>query len=273
VSDAVEGVVYLAGAGPGDPDLLTVRTLSLLRTADVILHDDLVSEEILACASPTAQVVSVGKRYEQARTTQAEIHSMMIEAAQSGLSVVRLKSGDPLVFGRAAEEIEALRTAGVPFEVVPGVSAVFAAGAALELPLTDRTAASKLLLMTGHRSADAEDARLWDGPLPVDATLAIYMPGRSFERIARELLQAGLAPDTPCTAISRVASPEQQTVGVRLKDLGTTVPGASPVLLLVGRAMEALVNENAGRTNSTAVRIVPVGDEDDDSFDCPSMLR
>jgi uroporphyrin-III C-methyltransferase len=130
---AQSGVVYLVGAGPGDPELLTLRAVRLLESADVVLHDDLVPDELLALVHRHALVTSVGKRCGRPRITQAGIHKLMIESARARQSVVRLKSGDPLVFGRAGEEIAALRAAGIAFEVVPGVTAAFAAGAALSL--------------------------------------------------------------------------------------------------------------------------------------------
>src|ERR1700761_9850799 len=198
MTSAVKGTVYLVGAGPGDPELLTVRALRLLESAGVVLHDDLVPAEVLALAGRHALVTSVGKRCGRPRITQQGIHSLMIEAARAGQSVVRLKSGDPLVFGRAGEEIAALRAAQIPFEVVPGVTAALAAGAALSLPLTDRKSASKLIFCTGHHAADKTDtAPIWAGPMPEDATLVIYMPGRDTTRIARELTSAGVAADMP----------------------------------------------------------------------------
>lgn len=149
MTQAVKGTVYLVGAGPGDPELLTVRALRLLESADVVFHDDLVPDEVLALVHRHALITSVGKRCGRPRITQAGIHALMIDSAKAGQSVVRLKSGDPLVFGRAGEEIAALRSAGIPFEVVPGVTAAFAAGAALSLPLTDRKSASKTDLLHG----------------------------------------------------------------------------------------------------------------------------
>jgi uroporphyrin-III C-methyltransferase len=143
-SAAQPGTVYLAGAGPGDPNLLTIRVLKLLETADVILPDDLVSADILSLAHAGAEIIPVGKRCGQPRITQAEIHVLMLDAARAGRSVLRLKSGDPLIFGRAGEEIGALRQAKIPFEIVPGITTAFAAAARLRTPLTDRSAASKL---------------------------------------------------------------------------------------------------------------------------------
>jgi uroporphyrin-III C-methyltransferase len=135
---AEKGKVYLVGSGPGDPELLTVRAVRLLETADVVFHDDLVPDEVLGLVHRGALVTSVGKRFGRPKITQAGINELMVESARAGYSVVRLKSGDPLVFGRAGEEIAALRGAKISFEVVPGVTAALAAGAVLGLPLTDR---------------------------------------------------------------------------------------------------------------------------------------
>ena len=249
VTRAEKGTVYLVGAGPGDPELLTLRALRLLETADVIFHDDLVPEEVIALAHRHALITSVGKRCGRPRITQAEIHTLMIDSALAGQSVVRLKSGDPLVFGRAGEEIAALQAAKIPFEVVPGVTAAFAAGAALALPLTDRKRASKLILCTGHHAAEKQSVTpLWSGPLPDDATLAIYMPGRDTARIAAELAATGLAADIPCCAISHAATSRQSHVTARLDNLATMACGSAPLLLLVGRAMEPLFDTCGDRS-------------------------
>ena len=239
---AESGKVYLVGAGPGDPELLTLKAVRLLETADVVFHDDLVPDEVLALVHRHALVTSVGKRCGRPRITQAGIHALMIESAKAGQSVVRLKQGDPLVFGRAAEEIAALRAAGIEFEVVPGVTAAFAAGAALQLPLTDRKSASKLIFATGHHAADKTDAApLWSGPLPEDATLVVYMPGRDTFRIARELSKAGVSADMPCAAVSHAATSRQSYAACRLEEFAGLACGPAPLLLLVGRAMESLV--------------------------------
>ncbi len=241
ITKAEKGKVYLVGAGPGDPELLTMRAVRLLESADVVFHDDLVPDEVLALAHKHALVTSVGKRCGRPRITQQGIHSLMIEAARAGQSVVRLKSGDPLVFGRAGEEIAALRSAGVEFEVVPGVTAAFAAGASLALPLTDRRYASKLIFATGHHAEGKDAAPVWSGPLPEDATLVIYMPGRDTARLARELVEAGVAADVPCAAVSQAATPRQSHAACRLEGFGELVCGPAPLLVLVGRAMEPLL--------------------------------
>jgi uroporphyrin-III C-methyltransferase len=242
MSRASKGMVYLVGAGPGDPELLTVRALRLLESADVVLHDDLVPAEVLALVHRHALVTSVGKRCGRPRITQAGIHGLMVESARAGQSVVRLKSGDPLVFGRAAEEIAALRAAGVAFEVVPGVTAALAAGAALGLPLTDRKSASKLIFATGHHASGKDEMPIWSGPLPEDATLVVYMPGRDVARIARELAAAGVGADVPCCAISHAATQRQSYAASTLEELPGMVCGQAPLLLLVGRAMQSLLD-------------------------------
>ena len=236
---AQPGVVYLAGAGPGDPGLLTLRVLRLLETADVILPDDLVSEEILSLAHAGAAITPVGKRCGQPRITQAEIHVLMLEAAQAGRSVLRLKSGDPLIFGRAGEEIAALRGANVPFEIVPGITTAFAAAARLKTPLTDRSAASKLILATAHHAAGKlELTPKWEGAFPDDATLVIYMPGRKFRALADDLIGSGIDAATPCVAISKATAPDEQVFGSTLAKLEDDDVGPAPVILLIGYAIQ-----------------------------------
>ena len=236
-SDAEHGHVYLVGAGPGAPDLLTLRAARLLATADVVLPDDLVSEAIVALANPRALVTPVGKRCGQPRITQAGIHELMIAHAEAGRSVVRLKSGDPLVFGRANEEIAALRAAAIPFAIVPGISAAFGAAAVLRTSLTDRSSASKLILATAHHAAGKLSGMTWEGALPADATLAIYMPGRDFAGLSTSLLAAGVPSTTPVVAISRVSTPAQETQQTTVGALAALQPGLAPMLLLIGEAL------------------------------------
>ncbi len=236
--EAHPGVVYLCGAGPGAPDLLTLRAHSLLQTVDVILPDDLVSDEILALASPTAQIIPVGKRCGQPRVTQASIHELMLFHARRGSSVLRLKSGDPLVFGRANEEIEVLRAAAIPFEIVPGITAAFAVAAALETPLTDRNSASKLILATAHHAAGKLSGVSWEGAFPTQSTLVLYMPGRDFAALSASLLTSGIPPETPIAAVSNATTPLQQVVRTTLAELPTSQPGPAPLLLLVGPSIQ-----------------------------------
>ena len=235
---AQAGTVYLVGAGPGDPELLTLRAFHLLQSADVILPDDLVSDEVLGLASPSALVVPVGKRCGQPRITQAGIHALMIEHASADRSVVRLKSGDPLVFGRAGEEISALDEAGIPFEIVSGITAAFAVAAGLKTPLTDRGSASKLIFATAHHAADKlEITPNWEGTFPPDATLVVYMPGRRFRDLADELIASGVDRLTPCVAVSRASTPREQVHRATLASLEDEAVGPAPVLLLIGHAI------------------------------------
>jgi uroporphyrin-III C-methyltransferase len=231
------GKVYLTGAGPGDPELLTVRAHRLLVTADAIFHDDLVPPSILQLCRPGARIVSVGKRCGSRSITQDEINQMLIEAARSGQSVVRLKGGDPLLYGRASEELAALASAAVPCEVVPGVSAVFAAAAAVPVPLTDRLAASRLIVLTGHRTVSATPSPLWEGDLPPDATVAIYMPGSDYRRIGQSLLDSGMPEDTPCIVVSSAQTPQQQSLRTTVVALRDRDPLPPPAVILAGPAL------------------------------------
>jgi len=228
------GTAYLVGAGPGDPDLLTVKALRLIQTAAVILHDDLVPQAILELAAPDAEIVNVGKRCGAKSITQEEINGQMIGHARAGRSVVRLKSGDPLIFGRAAEEMAALTESGVPFEVVPGITAAFAAAAAIGCSLTERNTASNVIFSTGHHAHSHNSS-----PLPEleDATRVVYMPGRDLHLLAREWLELGLPPDLPCAVISRAAQPGQQVRCTTLAALGDAEPVLAPSLLIAGWAV------------------------------------
>lgn len=225
------GIVYLVGAGPGDPELLTIKAARLLRSCDVVLHDDLVPAAVLALANPRAWIINVGKRCGRARVTQDEINFLMVEQARKGQTVVRLKSGDPLVFGRAAEEMDALRDAQVRFEIVPGITAAFAAAAALQCSLTDRRAASGILFSTGHHAAGDEPA-----PGIGETSRVVYMPGRDLTSLAAQWSEAGLPDALPCIVISRAAQPDQQVQCTILRDLRETEPGPAPVIVLSGWA-------------------------------------
>jgi uroporphyrin-III C-methyltransferase len=183
MTTAQKGCVYLVGAGPGDPELLTVRASRLLATADAILHDDLVPAAVLQRATAEALIINVGKRCGAKSITQPQINALMVEMANAGLSVVRLKSGDPLIFGRAQEEMDALRSASIPFDVVPGVTSALGAAAALRVSLTDRRASSGVHFTTAHRAAKAHGVGHGepDDGLPgflSDTTLVVYKPGR-----------------------------------------------------------------------------------------------
>ncbi|HVZ84036.1 MAG TPA: siroheme synthase CysG [Terracidiphilus sp.] len=230
------GKVYLAGAGPGDPDLLTVKAVRLIQSAQVILHDDLVTPAILDLASPHAVVVNVGKRCGVKSITQDEINALMIAQAQAGRSVVRLKSGDPLLFGRAAEEMAALTAAGIACEIVPGISAAFAAAAAAGASLTSRDTASSVVFSTGHHAQSHDHA---DMPARENATRVVYMPGRDLKLLALEWLAEGLPADFPCAIVSRAGQPDQQMLHTTLGQLGSAGSVAAPSILLAGWALRA----------------------------------
>ncbi len=250
---AVAGAVYLVGAGPGDPDLLTVKAVRLIESADVILHDDLVPQAIFNLAPLHAMVDNVGKRCGVKTITQDEINALMIEHAKVGRSVIRLKSGDPMLFGRAAEEMAALAEAGVPYEIVPGVSAAFAAAAAIGRSLTDRDWASNVIFSSGHHAQSHNRAAL---PALEDATRVVYMPGRDLKLLAAEWIAEGLPADLPCAVVSRAAQPDQQVVHTTLGELGETDPGVAPSLLLAGWAVREL-NETSRAEITRALRCTP----------------
>jgi len=246
------GTVYLVGAGPGDPDLLTVKALRLLQSAQVILHDDLVPQAILNLALAAAEIVNVGKRCGTKTITQDDINALMIDHARAGKTVVRLKSGDPLIFGRAAEEMTALAAADVPYEVVPGITAAFAAAAAVGCSLTDRKSASNVIFSTGHHASSHNQS-----PLPEieDATRIVYMPGRDLHLLAEEWLQQGLPPDFPCAIVSQAAQPNQTVRCTTLAALGDAAPTAAPSLLIAGwavRNIAATQHEAAAGVSVTA---------------------
>ena len=231
----MNGKVYLVGAGPGDPELLTLKALNVLRRADAILHDDLVSQQILSMAAQTALRYDVGKRCGQKSTRQEAIHFLMIELARQGLQVVRLKGGDPMIFGRAGEEIRALREAGIEFEIVPGVTSALAAAAAAEISLTMRDTASSLLILTGH-FADVDDRPLPDlrALLASGTTIALYMPGADPCVTVKKLAAAGLRRQTPCLLVSRASTSAQQIVLTTLEDLAQMQAQAKPSILIIG---------------------------------------
>jgi uroporphyrin-III C-methyltransferase len=236
------GKVYLVGAGPGDPELLTVKAQRLLRHADIVLHDDLVPAAILALASARAEVTNVGKRCGAKKNTQEQINIRMIESARRGKSVVRLKSGDPGIFGRLAEEMDALAAAGISYEVVPGVTAGFAAAASLGVSLTDRRKASRVVIVTGHKvyAGQKQEKIDWKNLAREDATLIVYMPGHEFDAFRAELLDAGLPGDVPAVIVSRATTPEQREHYTTIENLAGLPRLDSPSILLIGRSLEGM---------------------------------
>jgi uroporphyrin-III C-methyltransferase / precorrin-2 dehydrogenase / sirohydrochlorin ferrochelatase len=242
--------VFLVGAGPGDPDLLTVKAVRLIQSADVVLHDELVPQAILDFA-PRAEVINVGKRCGAKRITQDEINALMIEYARAGRAVVRLKCGDPLIFGRAAEEMDVLREAGIEFEVVPGITSALAAAASIPASLTDRRAASNVIFSTGHHAQSHNEAAL---PAIEDATRVVYMPGRDLTLLADQWLGEGLPPEFPCVLVSRAAQPDQQVRHTTLENLGSEPAMQAPSLLLAGWAVGRLSTPALEAEIETSIR-------------------
>src|ERR1700747_2548366 len=211
------GKVYLVGAGPGDPELLTLKAARSLAGAEVVLYDALVSKEVLALVSRDAQLIDVGKRAGKKLLTQDEINSLLISYAKKNNVVVRLKGGDPLLFGRAGEEIEALRAAGVDFEIVPGMTAAVGAAAGAKISLTDRRVASQVLFTTVQRGV-GESTVDW-GTLTGSTTLVIYMPQSDYTHVASLLRERGLPEDMPCVLVSNASRENQRVCWTRISNL------------------------------------------------------
>jgi uroporphyrinogen III methyltransferase / synthase len=232
------GTVYLVGAGPGDPGLLTVRALDLIGRADVILHDRLIPEGALDGARADAELVFVGKRGGGEQVPQAEINRLLIDRARAGKTVVRLKGGDPFVFGRGAEEALHCLEAGVPFEVVPGVTAGVAAPAYAGIPVTQRELASAVAFVTGHEDpAKADSALDWPALAAFPGTLVFYMGVRALARIAERLVAAGRPADEPAAVVERGTLPGQRTLLATLADVAARAAAErirAPAITVVG---------------------------------------
>ena len=227
------GKVYLVGSGPGDPELLTVKAARILNSANVVLHDSLVSAEVLAMISPQAELINVGKRCGQKLLTQDEINSLLVSLAASHEIVVRLKGGDPLIFGRAGEEIEALINSGTEFEIVPGITAAVGAAAGAKISLTDRRVASQVLFTTVQRGV-GESTVDW-GTLTGSTTLVIYMPQSDYAHVATLLRERGLPEDMPCVLVSNASRENQRVCWTRISNLSDAERLPAPTLLIVGR--------------------------------------
>jgi uroporphyrin-III C-methyltransferase / precorrin-2 dehydrogenase / sirohydrochlorin ferrochelatase len=238
---AEHGSVTLVGAGPGDPELLTLRAVRALQSADVILIDDLVAPGVLDFARREAKKMLVGKTGYGPSCEQEEINALMIGLARAGKRVVRLKGGDPMIFGRASEEIEACRSAGIAVEVVPGISAAQGAASRLGISLTHRKVSRRVQYVTGHAA---------DGHLPTDidwqsladaaATTIVYMPGKTIRELAETAIAHGLAADTPTIAVASATRPEQEVIAGTIADIADRVRDAAPsgpLLVMIGRAL------------------------------------
>ncbi|OCC25181.1 uroporphyrinogen-III C-methyltransferase [Croceicoccus estronivorus] len=229
------GTVYLVGAGPGDPDLLTLRAARLVMNAKILVHDGLVDPSILELARQGTRMISVAKRRAHHTMPQEEINALLIREALAGHDVVRLKGGDPFIFGRGGEEAEACRAAGVPVEVVPGISAAMGAAAAAQIPLTHREGASIVTFVAGQCKGLTEQD--WVGLAGKDRTLVIYMGVKTAPQIAEKLMADGLAPDVPVAVVENAARSDMRVLRTALAGLPDLVIRAkvkSPALIIIG---------------------------------------
>jgi uroporphyrin-III C-methyltransferase len=239
--------VFLVGAGPGDPELLTVRAARLLETADVVVHDALVGDGVLALIPAAAEVIDVGKRPGRA-TPQELISALLVQLGRDGRRVIRLKGGDPFVFGRGGEEALALQEAGIEFEIVPGITSCVAAPAAAGVPVTHRGLSAAFTVVTGHRRAGEDDID-WRSLAKVGGTIVILMGVTQRAKIAAELLRGRLAADTPVAAVRSATTADEVVLRCRLDELGDRDLD-SPAVIVIG-AVAALDLRNLRQLNAT----------------------
>ncbi|WP_409418317.1 uroporphyrinogen-III C-methyltransferase [Phenylobacterium sp.] len=232
------GAVWLVGAGPGDPELLTIKALKALQGAEVVVHDGLVTGEILDLAPASARRISVAKRKSRHSYAQSEINRMLVAFAQEGLKVVRLKGGDPFIFGRGGEELEACREAGVECHVVPGVTAALAASANAGAPLTHRGSAQAVTFVTGHAASGGEPDLDWESLAKANQTVVIYMGVSTAAGVAARLIGAGRQGSTPALIVENASRPDERRIVTTLAGLPQAAGQvAGPALLIVGEAM------------------------------------
>jgi uroporphyrin-III C-methyltransferase len=245
---AVPGVVWLVGAGPGDPELLTLKALRLLEAADVVVHDRLTPQPILDLARPGARMIDVGKRKSHHTLPQEGINALLVGLAREGLTVVRLKGGDPFLFGRGGEELEFCRAAGVEAHVVPGVTAALAASADVGAPLTHRGLAQAVTFVTGHAAAGAEPDLDWVSLARANHTVVVYMGLSTAPRIAERLIAAGRAASTPVVVVENASLPLERRVLTTLSKLVSAVRDLDgPALLVIGEVAALAAETTAQR--------------------------
>lgn len=232
------GTVYLVGAGPGDPELLTLKAHRLLSAADAVVHDYLVAPEIMALARPDAERVFVGKKGGGFCCPQRDIEGTLIRLARAGKMVVRLKGGDPFIFGRGGEEAEALAAAGIPFGVVPGVTSALAAAAYAGIPLTHRAHSSAVVFLTGHEDPNKPDTAIrWEDYGRLGATLCIYMGMKNLETIIRRLQAGGLDPATPAAVIQSATTGNHRQLVTTVRDIALESEHSgfgAPAIVVIG---------------------------------------
>jgi uroporphyrin-III C-methyltransferase len=237
--NAVTGFVSIVGAGPGPADLMTLRALDRLQRAEVVVHDRLIGPEVLALIPAAAQRVYVGKAVGNHAVPQEGIHDLLVQHAQRGLRVVRLKGGDPYVFGRGGEEVLALQAAGIAFEVVPGVTAASGCSAAAGIPLTHRNLAGSCVFLPGHL-ADDDATHDWAALARPGQTRVFYMGVQRLAQIAQQLISHGLSPDTPAAIVRDGTRPTQTVIATSLQNLVARAPayGLQPGLLIIGETVQ-----------------------------------
>ena len=234
------GEVHLIGAGPGDPDLLTLKALRLIQSADVVVHDRLVSPEIMALVPPNTRCIDVGKLPKAHKLPQDEINALLVSLAREGLCVARLKGGDPLIFGRGSEEAEVCRLAGVAFDYTPGITSAQGAAASTGVPLTHRGLATGVRYVTGHRAKDGALDLDWASLASGDTTLVVYMGVANIADISMRLLTHGLPADCPVLAVASATTPRETRVLSTLGGIAAEVTDAQPevpVLFIIGRVV------------------------------------
>ena len=237
---SARGEVFLVGTGPGDPELLTVKAHRLIREADVVLYDNLVSEEIMALVPPAAERIYVGKKRSDHAMRQEAINELLVKLAREGRRVLRLKAGDPFVFGRGGEEIETLGASGVRFEVVPGITAALGAASYAGIPLTHRDYAQSCVFVTGNTQDGALNVD-WAAIVRPRQTVVIYMGFQNLDELCRELVAHGLAPTTPAAMVQQATTSAQRVVSADLATLGDRAHEAGlkpPTLIIVGEVVK-----------------------------------
>ncbi|KAL2330851.1 hypothetical protein Fmac_018432 [Flemingia macrophylla] len=240
--ECAPGNVFLVGTGPGDPELLTLKALRVIKDADLLLYDRLVSNHVLDLVAPQAKLLYVGKTAGYHSRTQEEIHELLLSFAEAGATVVRLKGGDPLVFGRGGEEMDFLQQQGIQVKVIPGITAASGIAAELGIPLTHRGIANSVRFLTGHsRKGGTDPLFVSENAADPESTLVVYMGLSTFPSLAQKLMQHGLSPQTPAAAIERGTTLQQRTVFAELKDLSEKISAAqleSPTLIIIGKVVE-----------------------------------